>query len=165
VQQLDHDEVSIHVDAPPERVYELLTDVTRMPEFSPEIERCTWIPPATSAEVGARFEATNKLQRGRAWKNHPVITVAEPARALAFERTERLAGTLVWRYQIELEGTGTRLTESYEVTSPISRLGWFVIERLYGERDRRTALRNGMSETLRRIAAAAEAPAASHEHG
>jgi hypothetical protein len=70
---------------------------------------------------------------------------------VAFSRTERFAGTLVWRYQFEPGGTGTMVTESYEVTRPISRLGWFIIGRLYGLRDRRTDLRAGMQQTLQRI--------------
>ena len=57
---------------------------------------------------------------------------------------EWFAGTLVWRYQFEPDGTGTLVTESYEVTRPISRIGWFIIERLAGLHDRRADLRRGM---------------------
>jgi ribosome-associated toxin RatA of RatAB toxin-antitoxin module len=38
MQTLDHETVSIHVAAPPETVYELVADVTRMPEFSRDPE-------------------------------------------------------------------------------------------------------------------------------
>ncbi|MDP1819019.1 MAG: SRPBCC family protein [Acidimicrobiales bacterium] len=151
MQALDHDEVSAFVDAPPERVYALVADVTRMPELSPELVRCKWLDGVTGPVVGARFEATNKVPGGRPWKNRPVVTAADPGREFAFSRAERLAGTIVWRYRFEPEGTGTRVTESYEVIRPVSRLGWFVIERLFGGRDRRGALRAGMTETLERL--------------
>jgi Polyketide cyclase / dehydrase and lipid transport len=156
MQTLDHDQVSAHVDASPELVYALVADVTRTPEFSPEILRCTWLDGATGPAVGARFEAVNKAGRGPAWKNHPVVVTADPGREFAFSRTERFAGTLVWCYRLEPEGTGTRLTESYEVTRPVSRLGWFIIDRLYGCHDRRTDLRTGMQQTLQRIRETAE---------
>ena len=37
IQQLDHDSVNLHMQAPPDAIYSLVADVTRTPEFSPEI--------------------------------------------------------------------------------------------------------------------------------
>jgi len=156
MQTLDRDELSIHVAAPAEQRYALVSDVTRTPQFSPEIVKCVWLDGATGPTVGASFEATNTVGRGRPWRNRPVVTAADPGREFAFARTERLAGTVVWRYRFEPEADGTRITESYEVTRPITRLGWFLIERMYGGRDRRAQLRAGMRHTLERIRATAE---------
>jgi hypothetical protein len=156
MQTLDHDQVTVYIDAPPLAVYALVADVTRTPEFSPEILRCTWLDGATGPAAGARFEAVNKVARGPAWKNRPVVVTAEPGREFAFSRTEKFSGTLVWRYRFEPDGNGTRLTESYEVTRPVSRLGWFIIDRLFGCHDRRTELHAGMQQTLQRIRETAE---------
>jgi hypothetical protein len=132
MQTLDSDEISLHIDASPDDVYALVADVTRTPEFSPEILRCTWLDGATGPAVGARFEAVNKVMRGPSWKNRPVVTTVESGREFAFSRTEKLSGTVAWRYRFEPEDGGTRVTESYDVTQPVSRLGWFVIGRLFG---------------------------------
>ncbi|MDQ3732782.1 MAG: SRPBCC family protein [Actinomycetota bacterium] len=157
MQTLDHDQVSVFIDARPEVVYALVADVTRMPEFSPEIQSCSWLDPATGPAVGARFRATNKANPRRpSWKNTPVVTVADAGREFAFSRAEKAAGTIVWRYQFEQEGNGTKVTESYTVEEPVTRLGWFVIEKLFGGHDRRGNLRAGMQETLRRLTLAAE---------
>jgi hypothetical protein len=156
MQSLDHDEVSIHINAAPADVYALIADVTRMPEFSPEILECTWLDGATGPAVGARFAAVNKLPNRPAWTNKPVVTVVEPARTFAIERTERFAGTVEWRYEFEAENGGTKLTESYRVKRPISRIGWFLIGVLFARKDRRADLRAGMHTTLERIRAAAE---------
>jgi hypothetical protein len=161
MQTLDRDEVTIHIDAPPTTLYDLVADVTQMPGLSPEVVRCVWAGDATGPVAGARFDATNKARRGPTWKNRPVVITADQAREFAFSRTEKMAGTVVWRYRFEPEGGGTRVTESYEVTEPVSRLGWFVIERLYGGRDRRADLRAGMEQTLQRLRALAETPSAS----
>jgi len=155
-QSLDHDSVSIHIAAPPHEIYELVADVTRTPEFSPEILRCTWLDGATGPAVGARFAAVNKVPRRPSWTNKPVVTVVEPDRAFAFARTEKLAGTVVWDYRFEPEGEGTRVTESYRVTAPITRIGWFIIGTVCARRDRRTDLRIGMEQTLERLRDAAE---------
>jgi ligand-binding SRPBCC domain-containing protein len=156
MQTLDHDHVTTHVAAPPEAVYALVSDVTRTPEFSPEIVRCTWLDGATAPAVGARFLAVNKLGNHPSWKNRPVVVSADPGREFAFSRTEMFAGTVVWRYLFEPNGDGTRLTESYAVTRPITRLGWLIIRLFGGGRDRGDAIRDGMTQTVRRIRETAE---------
>lgn len=62
---------------------------------------------------------------------------------------------MVWKYVFTREGAGTRVTESYEVTRPVSLFGWFVIGVLFGRNDRRGDLRRGMTETLDRLAVVA----------
>jgi hypothetical protein len=156
MQSLDRDETSAVVAAPPEAVYALVADVTRMPEFSPEVVSCRWLDGATGPAVGARFEAVNESPAGKRWKNRPVVTVAEPGREFAFTRTEPFAGTIAWQYRFQPEGAGTRVVESYEVQRPVTRLGWFVIEKVFRGGDRREALREGMRQTLERLRAAAE---------
>jgi uncharacterized protein YndB with AHSA1/START domain len=157
-QQLDHDEAELYMEATPETVYALIADVTRMPEFSPEITECTWLDGATEAAVGARFVARNNVGRGPSWRNRPVVTLVEPGKAIAWARTEKAGGTVEWTYRFEPSGTGTRVIESYDVRSPIGRFGWFIIGTLYGLKDRRAQLRKGMEQTLERIRAVAEAP-------
>ena len=156
MQTLDRDEVSAVIAAPPEELYALVADVTRTPEFSPDIVRCSWLGGAQGPSVGARFEAVNRTAAGMTWKNRPVVTVADPGREFAFARTEPFAGTVAWRYRLEPVDGGTRVTESYEVQRPITRLGWFVIERIFRAGDRREELRAGMRTTLERLRVAAE---------
>ena len=159
MQTLDRDEVSAVIAAPPEELYALVADVTRTPEFSPDIVRCTWLDGAAGPVVGARFEAVNRTSAGKTWKNRPVVTVADPGREFAFARTEPFAGTIAWRYRFEPVGAGTRVVESYEVERPVTRLGWFVIERIFRAGNRREELRAGMRTTLERLRGAAEGSA------
>ncbi len=156
MQHLDRDELSVVIRARPEDVYDLVADVTRTPEFSPAVVRCTWLDGAAGPAVGARFEAVNTTAAGKTWKNRPVVTVADQGREFAFSRTEKFAGTLVWRYRFVAEDGGTRVIESYQVTRPISRIGWFIIERLFKAGDIRTGLHAGMQTTLERLRVAAE---------
>jgi hypothetical protein len=86
------------------------------------------------------------------WPNKPIITVAEPGRTFAFERTEVGGGTVEWRYVLEPDGNGTKVTESYKVVKPVNALGWFIIDTLAGLKDRQTDLRRGMTQSLDRIA-------------
>ena len=160
MQTLDRDSVTAYMEAPPEVVYALVADVTRMPEFSPEILSCVWLDGATGPAVGARFAARNKVPNRPPWTNKPVITVVEPGRAFAFARTEKFAGTVEWTYRFAPEGAGTRVTESYEMTEPMTRIGWFIIGVLFARKDRRADLHAGMQQTLERMRAVAERAAA-----
>jgi hypothetical protein len=44
------------------------------------------------------------------------------------------------------------VTESYEVTKPVRLVGWFIIDTLYGMKDRQGDLRASMRATLDRLA-------------
>ena len=151
-QELTTDQVTRHIEASPAAIYALVSDVTRTPEYSPEVVRCTWIDGASGPVVGARFKAINHAGRVPDWPNKPVVTVADPDRTFAFERTEAGGGTIEWRYTLEPEGAGTRVTESYTVVKPVNLLGWFIIDTLAGLKDRRSDLKRGMTQSLERIA-------------
>src|SRR5262245_25843917 len=158
MQTLDRDSVTAYMEASPETVYALVADVTRMPEFSPEILRCTWLDGATGPAVGARFAARNKVPKRPPWTNNPVVTVVEPGRTFSFARTEKFAGTVEWTYRFDPQRDGTLVTESYDVTRKLSPVGWFVIGVLFARKDRRADLHAGMEETLQRMREAAEKP-------
>jgi Polyketide cyclase / dehydrase and lipid transport len=158
MQTLDRDSAEIVIDAAPEQVYDLVADVTRTPELSPEVVAVRWLDGATEPTVGARFEAVNRsTTSGRRWRNRPVVVVADRGREFAFRRTEPFSGTVVWRYRFAPVDGGTRVVESYEFERPVSRIGWFVIEKLFKDVDRRGALQRGMRATLERLRATAEA--------
>ncbi len=151
-QELTTDSVERYIDASPEALYAIVADISRTPELSDEIVSCTWLDGATTPVVGARFKARNKAGRGPVWSNKPVMVTVDPGREIAWARTEAFAGTVEWRYRFTPEGSGTRVTESYKVTKPLTIVGWFIIGGLYGLKDRQSDLRNGMEETLARLA-------------
>jgi Polyketide cyclase / dehydrase and lipid transport len=147
IQKLDHDRVALRIDAEVAPIYALIADVTRTPEFSPEIIECRWLKGATGPAVGAMFKARNKMPNRPAFSNKPVVTVVDPGRAFAFARTEPFGGTVEGRYDFEPDADGTIVTESYTVTKPVSRIGWFIIGTMFGRKDRQADLRTGMEHT------------------
>ncbi len=58
------DSASTEIAASPEVVWELLSDITRMAEWSPECRQCEWSGGATGPVVGARFKSRNKAEKG-----------------------------------------------------------------------------------------------------
>jgi Polyketide cyclase / dehydrase and lipid transport len=156
VQRLTNDEVQGFVAASPQSVYDLVSDVTRTPEWSPEVIECRWLDGADRAVTGARFRARNK-RRWLVWANKPVVEVAAPPTEFAVSRTERGAGTIRWGYRLVPEGAGTRVTTYYEVVRTVP-LGLHVVLRvLFGVRDLRADLHQNLLSSLDRLGRIAEA--------
>lgn len=149
----------MHVDAPPERLYELVSDITRMGEWSPETVRCRWIGGATGPAVGARFKGTNR-RRFLRWGTKARIVAAEPGREFTFVVGVLMFGREMtkWRYTFEpAPGGGTDVTESFEMMDDLPWVIAFGERRLMGIRDRRADLEAAMQRTLENLKTAAEA--------
>lgn len=104
---------SLDIAAPPEVVYSLVSDITRMGEWSPECTGGRWLGGASGPAVGARFKGTNK-KRFR-WSTSSRVVAAEPGRRFAFERDRPpIFGVMRWSYDLEPTAAGTRVTESFD---------------------------------------------------
>jgi uncharacterized protein YndB with AHSA1/START domain len=149
-----HDSVTVHMAAPPERVWALVSDVTRIGEFSPETFEAEWLDGATGPAVGARFRGHVKRNgRGPVYWTTCRVVAAEPNRELAFAVMAGPRTVNTWRYVLEPAGDGTDVTESFELSpTPILRLYWAVAGAARGRTNR-----NGMRTTLERIKAVVEA--------
>jgi Polyketide cyclase / dehydrase and lipid transport len=159
MQRLDRDEVRRHIGADAGTLYALVSDVPRTPEWSPEVIASAWTDRASGPTVGARFTAKNK-RRWLTWSNRPVVTVAEPGRAFAIQRSEHGGGTVAWRYDfIPAAGGGTEVRQSYQVVQPVPLGLHWVLRVLFGVRDLRADLHANLETSLARLAAIAEANA------
>jgi hypothetical protein len=146
-------EARTHVSVAPEKLYELVSDITRMGEWSPETVKCEWIDGARGPAVGARFKGTNKLKFAR-WSTKPTVVAADAPREFAFETNETR-----WTYRFEpASAGGSELSESFEMVKDVPMFVTFG-ERLMGIKDRKADLERGMQETIERIKRVAEGSA------
>lgn len=142
---------SIDVAAPPGRVWAVVSDVTRMPEWSPELRR---LYPLGGREprIGMRMIGVNR--RGYAvWPTTSTVVRLEPERAVAW-KTRQSGAT--WTYELEPTATGTRLTGRRELAKYTLGTSLFapVIGGAAGH-DRELA--DGIRSTLDRIKTTVEA--------
>lgn len=105
---------SIVIAATPEAVYDLVSDVRRTGEWSPVCEACWWAegdePGEDGPRQGAWFHGRN-VTADRTWETRSQVAVADRGREFAWV----VNGTLVsWKYLLAPEGTGTRLTETWD---------------------------------------------------
>jgi uncharacterized protein YndB with AHSA1/START domain len=145
--------VEREVAAPAETVWALVSDVTRMGEWSPENVGGTWLGDASGPAVGARFKGRN--QRGwRRWSTEAQVVECDPASAFAFDVRLGPLKVARWGYRIEPTTGGCRVEERWEdqrgaIVKIVGPLGTGVI-------DRAAHNRAGMAATLANLATAAE---------
>ncbi len=142
--------------APPESVWALVADVTRMGEWSPECDGCTWVDGATGPEVGAKFKGHNK--RGVVtWSTTCTVTEAEPGRVFAFAVGKGVDPDNIWRYSFVPSSDGTMVTETCEFTKPLSTMSKLLTLVTLRVRDREADLKKGIEATLAKLQIAARA--------
>lgn len=155
MQPLTHAE-SILVAAPPEVLYDLVSDVTRTGEWSPVCRACAWDDGATG-QVGDWFTGHNETPT-RTWETRSQVVAAERGREFAWVVG---AGVVRWGYALDPVEGGTRLTENWEFLPA----GHDVFRERYGDdaaaqiEDRRQAALEGIPATLAAIKAIAEGSA------
>ena len=142
------------MDAPVERVWDLVTDVTRIGEFSPETFDAEWTRGATGPAEGAWFRGhVKRNQKGPTYWTQCKVTLCEPNRAFEFGvmiRGERPVNS--WGYRLQAADGGTDVTEYFRLADNVgSRIYWALAGRLRG----RTNDRN-MRATLERMKAVVE---------
>ena len=150
------DSVTVHIDAPADEVWGLVSDVTNTGRFSPETLEAEWTDGATGPAVGARFRGHVKRNgRGPMYWTTCEVTECEPGKVFTFAVLTggRALNTWSYRFEPSSSGRGTDVTESFRLTpTPPIRLYWALFGRWRGETNRR-----GMQQTLERIKAVAEA--------
>ena len=143
-------EEQIEISAAPERVYDLVADLTRMGEWSPECYRVEWVGEAKGPAVGAEFKGHNRVGPYR-WSVGGKVVAVEHGREFAFTTYDKGRESTRWRYRFDASDNGTTVTESYE---HVWSAWWVRLVDLVTPR--RNALQRGMRKTLGRIKTAAE---------
>lgn len=145
---------SVHVEAPASLVYDLVSDLPRMGEWSPECERVVWRGGATGPARGARFTGHNRAGALR-WVTQGEVVGAEPGRHLAFEITFGPLPIARWEYFIVPdEAASCSVVEEWTDRRP----AWYraVADKALGPRIK--ANRRGILTTLENLRRAAETP-------
>ena len=149
--------VSREIAASPETLWAMVSDVTRMGEWSPENEGCSWMGDANAPKAGAKFRGSNRIGK-KSWKSVSTIVDAEPGRRFSFRVAAGPFRVAEWGYTFEETSAGCRVTETWKdqrgrLFKPVSAMAT-------GVPDRASHNRAGMEQTLERLAAVAESSAA-----
>ncbi|MEA3218535.1 MAG: hypothetical protein QOJ19_4691 [Acidimicrobiia bacterium] len=147
---------SRYVAAQAVAVYDLITDIGRMGEWSPENQGGEWLDGASGPAAGARFTGRNR--RRAAWTTTATVTEADPGRAFTFVIGKVDRPETRWQYTFTPTGDGCQVSETCEILREPGLIGRFLTRLGTGVAWSKRAddLQHGMDETLRRLAATAE---------
>lgn len=149
----DSVEVSRDIAAPAGTVWGMVSDISRMGEWSPENEGGEWLKDATGPTTGARFRGVNRNGK-RSWKTTSTVTESDPGRRFAFRVSVGPLKVADWGYDIEETETGCRVTEWWRDRRP--RFFKPIAHLATGVADRAARNESTMTTTLERLADSAE---------
>lgn len=140
----------IEIDAPVTKVWSLVSDLSRMPQWSPQ---CRVMKVLGPLRPGARTINLNR-RKFLLWPTTCTLTEVVPEKKVAF-RVD--ANKTVWSYELEPTDTGTRLVETRNAENGTTAVSNMTVNAFFGgvpsfEQE----LVAGMNESLAKIKAAAE---------
>lgn len=137
----------VHVDAPPARVWEVLIDLRRMSDWSPELVRMVPLLPG-GLRLGQQYLGVNR--RGAVvWPTRNVVVGLDPGRVLAWET--RSSGAR-WIWELGPTGSGTTVVHRRPVPRRLTRLSAvFATAFLGGSTGHADELEAGMRQTAERL--------------
>jgi len=143
-------QAEIDINAPVGKVWALVSDLRRMPQWSPQCRVMKSFGPLRQGTKTINFNRRNRMF----WPTTSTVTEVIPEKKLAFRVHQN--GT-IWSYELEPTDTGTRLVESRHAENGVSAFSNLSVNAMMGgvpnfERE----LVEGMNDTLARIKAAAE---------
>lgn len=143
-------QAEVDINAPVSKVWNLVSDLSKMPQWSPQ---CRLMKPIGALRQGAR--TVNFNRRGfLAWPTTCRITDFVPEKKLAFRVNENHT---VWSYELEPTEAGTRLIETRRADNGTTAVSNFLVGKFMGGVPSfEDELIEGMNLSLQRIKAAAE---------
>jgi hypothetical protein len=140
--------------APPQQVWELVSDVRNTGRFSPETFEAEWLGGATGPELGAKFRGhVRRNEIGPVYWTTCRVTACDPGREFGFEVLIGDRPVNNWHYRFEPSATGTDVTESFFMNEGV----FTTLFGLFGGQLRRRRNVRDMRKTLERIKAVVEA--------
>lgn len=139
-------EATIDIDASPQAVWSVVSDLQRMGEWSPQCKKMK----VFGGPVGKGTRTLNINRKGLlVWPTSAKVVTFEPNKALAFRIVENKT---TWSYTLTPTATGTTVVEKREAPSGTSVVSSLLVKRILGGIDEfDVELVEGMNSTLRRI--------------
>jgi uncharacterized protein YndB with AHSA1/START domain len=141
------------IAAPPDKVWALVTDTRRMPDWSPELVRM--LPLKRGGMRRGQWYLGINRRKAVVWPTRNVVAVLEPGRTVAWDTTSSGAR---WVWEVAAAGEGTHVVHRRPVPEKltlVSRL--FAPVFLGGSVEHADELEAGMAATVQRLKTVAEA--------
>lgn len=143
-------QAQIDIKAPVSKVWALVSDFRRMPQWSPQ---CRWMQPLGRVRQGTRTLNLNRRNK-LFWATTCTVTEVIPEQKLAFRVN---ANNTIWSYELQPIPEGTRVIESRHAENGVKPVSTMAVNALFGGAEKfERELVDGMNASLANIKAAAE---------
>ena len=108
----------IYIEAPPERVWDMVSDIFLMPGLSAELQEVAWLDGGqemTGPAVGRRFTGRNAHPAMGEWETVSTVVACDPPRCFAWAVGDPGHPSATWRFTLRPDGTGTLLEQWYQM--------------------------------------------------
>ena len=146
--------VSREISASADAVWPLVSDLTRMGEWSPENQGGEWIKGATGPAVGALFKGRNSNGK-RSWSTTVKVIEFDPPKHMAFALMVGKSAWCDWVWEVAPSGNGCTVTHSW--IDRRSKLANWLGGKVSGVTDRAAHNRANMERTIDALAEAVRA--------
>jgi uncharacterized protein YndB with AHSA1/START domain len=103
--------VETYIEAPPERVWALVSDISLMPRLSTELREVEWLGGVTRPALGHRFVGRNAHEALGTWETVSTIVEYDEPRRFAWAVGDPGYPWSIWRFTLRPEGAGTVLEQ------------------------------------------------------
>jgi uncharacterized protein YndB with AHSA1/START domain len=143
-------QAQIDINAPVGKVWELVSDLGRMPQWSPQCRLMKSRGPLRQGTKTLNLNRRNRLW----WPTTSTVTEVIPEKKLAFRVNQN---NTIWSYELEPTDNGTRVVESRHAENGVKPAANMTVNALFGGVPNfEHELIDGMNQTLARIKTAAE---------
>ena len=103
--------VQTYIDAPPARVWPLVSDIFLMPGLSGELQEVAWLDGVTGPAVGCRFAGRNANAALGSWETVSTVVECDEPRCFAWVVGDPGRPSTSWRFTLRPGGAGTVLEQ------------------------------------------------------
>ncbi|MEC9286997.1 MAG: SRPBCC family protein, partial [Chloroflexota bacterium] len=120
--------VEIDIAAPPERVWEFISDINISARFSKEFQGADWID-SDGPKEGALFQGRNRrTDVNREWETRSWVVECDAPNVFAWNVNDRDEPSAKWRFELEKIPGGTRLRQRFILGQRLSATGTAMVE-------------------------------------
>jgi uncharacterized protein YndB with AHSA1/START domain len=104
-------EATVHVSAPPEVLWPLVSDIHLMASLSTEVQEVAWLDEVGEPAVGAAFRGRSRHRAVGEWTTTSRIIACDPPRVFAWAVEDPEDPSATWRFELTPRAGGTDLRQ------------------------------------------------------
>jgi uncharacterized protein YndB with AHSA1/START domain len=142
-------QAQIDIKAPVSKVWSLISDLRRMPDWSPQCRMMRQLGPLRHGTRTINFNRRNRMF----WPTTCTVLEVIPDQKLAFRVN---TNNTIWSYELQPTPEGTRVIESRHAENGVTPFSAMGVKLMGGDESFDREMVDGMNTSLARIKAAAE---------